>query len=237
MKAGKKKRGRGGNISKTERFEIHEIHRGQIKNAPYNPRKITREAREKLRKGLEAHGLVSPLTWNKRTGNLVSGHQRLSQIDLIEGSQDYTLQTAVIDVDEKQEKEINVLLNNKAAQGDFDIDRLADLMDDIDYSNAGFDADDIDGLLGDIDIDVMTDEDIEDRRNRYEEGIAHRRRMQSASYRENNIEFYTNIVFPDKSKRAEFFAMLGIKDEMIIDGLRVMEQIRKRYKRDHADGE
>jgi hypothetical protein len=224
-------------MSKTERYEIQEIQRGQIKNAAYNPRRITKEAREKLRKGLEAHGLVSPLTWNRRTGNLVSGHQRLSQIDQIEGTQDYTLQAAVIDVDEKQEKEINILLNNKAAQGEFDIDKLADMLDDIDYSNAGFNADDIDDILGGIDIDVMTDDDIEKRRASYEEGIAHRKRMQSASYRENNVEFYTNIVFPDKSKRAEFFAMLGIKDEMIIDGLRVMEQIRKRYRRDHANGE
>jgi hypothetical protein len=223
-------------MSKTERFKIKDINRNKIKNAPYNPRKMTKEAREKLRKGLDAHGLVSPLTWNKRTGNLVSGHQRLSQIDQIEGTDDYTLTLAVIDVDEKQEKEINILLNNKAAQGDFDIDRLADMLDDIDYANAGFDVDDIDDLLGDIDIDVMTDEDIEKRRERYEEGTAHRKRMQSASYRENNVEFYTNIVFPDKSKRAEFFAMLGIKDEMIIDGLRVMDQIRKRYKRDYTDG-
>jgi hypothetical protein len=176
---------------------------------------------------------VSPLTWNRRTGNLVSGHQRLKQIDDIEGSKEYTLRVAVIDADEKQEKEINILLNNKAAQGDFDIDKLADLMVDIDYSNAGFDADDIDDILGGIDLDVMTDEDIEKRRDNYEEGIAHRKRMQSASYRENNIEFYTNIVFPDKSRRAEFFTMLGIKDEIIIDGLRVMERIRERYSRNH----
>ena len=85
-------------MSKTERYEIQEIGRGQIKNAAYNPRKISKEAREKLRKGLEAHGLVSPLTWNRRIGNLVSGHQRLSQIDQIEGARDYTLMVAVIPI-------------------------------------------------------------------------------------------------------------------------------------------
>lgn len=224
-------------MAKSERYEIEEIQRRQIRNAAYNPRKISREAREKLRKGLEAHGLVSPLTWNRRTGNLVSGHQRIAQIDQIEGTQDYTLKIAVIDVDEKQEKEINVLLNNKAAQGEFDIDMLAELIEDIDYSAAGFDAETIEDILGEIDIDMMTDEDVEKRRDSYEEGIAHRKRMQAASYRENNIEFYTNIIFPDKGKRAEFFAMLGMKDDTIIDGLRVMEQIRKRYKRDYTDGE
>ena len=224
-------------MAKTETYTIQEISRSEIKNAVYNTRKITKEAREKLKKGLEKHGLVSPLTWNKRTGNLVGGHQRLKQIDDIEGSKDYTLQLAVIDVDEKQEKEINILLNNKAAQGDFDIDKLAEIIEDIDYDAAGFNADDIDDLLGGIDIDSLTDDDVERRRESYDEGIAHRKRMQAASYRENNIEFYTNVVFPDKTSRAEFFAMLGIKDEMIIDGVKVMKQIRSRYKRNYADSD
>ena len=196
---------------------------------------ITKEAKEKLKRGLEKHGLVSPLTWNKQTGNLVSGHQRIAQIDAIEATKDYTLQVAVIDVDAKQEKEINILLNNQSAQGEFDLDKLADVLDDIDYSSAGFDADDLEELLGGIDIDALNDDDIEERRANYEEGIAHRRRMQKASFRENNIEFYTNVVFPDKIKRSEFFVMLGMKDDLIIDGVKVMEQIRSRYKRNYSD--
>jgi ParB-like chromosome segregation protein Spo0J len=224
-------------LAKTERYEILQIHRSLIKNAPYNPRKITKEAKKTIKEGLENHGLVAPLTWNKRTGNLVSGHQRIAQIDVIENTKDYTLQVAVIDVDIKQEKEINILLNNQKAQGEFDLDKLADVLEDIDYKSAGFNADELEDLLGGIDIDALSDEDIEERRASYEEGIAHRRRMQKASFRENNIEFYTNVVFPDKNKRSEFFAMLGIKDDLIIDGVKVMAQIRSRYKRNYSDDE
>lgn len=224
-------------MAKTERFEMAELKRSEIRNAAYNPRKITKEAKEKLKKGLETHGLVSPLTWNRRTGNLVSGHQRIAQIDAIEGTKDYTLQVAVIDVDAKQEKEINILLNNQAAMGEFDIDKLVELVEDIDYSAAGFGADDMEDLLGDIDIDMFTDEDVEKRRENYEEGIAHRKRMQNASYRENNVEFYTNLIFPDKVQRSEFFAMIGIKDELYVDGTLVMAQIRKRYKRNYTDSD
>jgi hypothetical protein len=59
---------------------------------------------------------------------------------------------AAIDADKKQEKEINVLLNSQAAQGEFDLDKLAELIEDIDYSAAGFSAVDIDDLLGGIDL-------------------------------------------------------------------------------------
>ena len=83
-------------MAKTETYQMIEINRADIQNAPYNPRKISKEAREKLKRGLEKHGLVAPLTWNRRTGNLVSGHQRITQIDRIEGVKDYTLQVAAI---------------------------------------------------------------------------------------------------------------------------------------------
>ena len=83
-------------MAKTETYQMIEINRADIRNAPYNPRRISKEAREKLKRGLEKHGLVAPLTWNRRTGNLVSGHQRITQIDRIEGVKDYTLQVAAI---------------------------------------------------------------------------------------------------------------------------------------------
>jgi hypothetical protein len=213
-------------MARIEAYEMVTINRAAIKNAPYNPRKITRAAREKLRKGLEAHGLVVPLTWNRRTGNLVSGHQRIARIDQIEGNTAYTLQVAAIDVDEKREKEINILLNNQAAMGEFDYDKLGGLLEEVDYSLAGFGEEDLSELLGGGVDDLLTDEDVEKRRDKYDEGIAHRKRMAEASFRENNIEFYTALVFPDKGRRAEFFALLGVKDALIVNGVEIMEAVR-----------
>ena len=53
---------------------------GRIKPAAYNPRvelKPGDPAYEKLKRSIEEFGCVEPLVVNKRTGNLVGGHQRL----------------------------------------------------------------------------------------------------------------------------------------------------------------
>jgi hypothetical protein len=211
------------------------IKRSQIRNAPYNPRKITKRERENLYKLLDSHKLVEDLVWNKLTGNLVSGHQRLTWIDLKARERelkDFDIRISQIDVDEKEEMEINLGMNNDAAMGKFDLDLMGDMLEKIDYGLAGFDDKAIEELIGaDFDVDRLSDEDVEKRVESYNEGIAHRKRMQAASFRENNIEYYTNIVFPDKIRREEFFALLGIKDEMIIDGNKVINLIRERFQK------
>ena len=58
--------------------------------------------------------------WNQRTGHLVGGHQRLKLIDEMEGTDQYRIGVAAIDVDLQREIQINVLLNNQQAQGAFD---------------------------------------------------------------------------------------------------------------------
>src|SRR5258708_3652072 len=102
-----------------ENFVVEEMPRQQLAAAKYNPRKITDQERDKLKAALKRHGLVAPVVWNKQTGNLVGGHQRISIMDNLMGGADYTLQVSVIDVDPKREKEINVLLNNSQAMGQF----------------------------------------------------------------------------------------------------------------------
>jgi len=107
------------------RFEVERIDRSAIKKAPYNPRVIDDVARSKLSDILGSNGLVEPLVWNRRTGVLVSGHQRLSILDQRAGSKDYTLPVSVVDVDEVAEAELNIALNNPDAQGEFTIEGLA----------------------------------------------------------------------------------------------------------------
>lgn len=68
------------------------------------------------------------MVWNERTGNLVSGHQRLDQLDLLEETEDYTLEIDVVDISESQEKELNILLNAKAVQGEDDPEQLAKVL-------------------------------------------------------------------------------------------------------------
>jgi len=208
------------------------IKRTQIKNAPYNPRKITKKEWENLYKLLDNHKLVDDLIWNIRTGNLVSGHQRLTWIDLKareKGLQDFNLNINKIDVDQKEETEINIGMNNEAAMGKFDIDLLGGLIEEIDYDLAGFDDKSLDSLLGGFDTDLLSDDDLQQRADDYDEGIAHRKRMQKASQKTNNVDYYSVLVFKDEVNRQEFFAYLGIKDESYIDGNKVIEIIREKF--------
>lgn len=135
----------GGKLSKYQKFEVEVISRGEIHGADYNPARHFRRRRKRLKRMLAKHGLVQPLVWNRRTGNLVSGHQRLSQLDQLERSQDYDLQVSVVDVDEREEKILNVQLNNPSMQGDWDMDKLNGLAGEngIDPEEFGFSSGDI----------------------------------------------------------------------------------------------
>lgn len=132
-------------LSKYIKSESVELNRSAIHLASYNPRKLSEESRKTLKRGIKKFGLVGGIVVNKRTGlTVVSGHQRLSVMDELQKfpENDYKIRVDVIDVDEKQEKELNILLNNPAAQGSWDYDALARLVPDIDYKDAGLtDAD------------------------------------------------------------------------------------------------
>lgn len=132
-------------MSKFEKFEMQVVHRSQLVGADYNPRVISNQAKARLRRGIEEVGLVQPVIWNKRSGRIVGGHQRVDSLDQLEGSADYTLNVAVVDLDDRTEKRINTLLNNDGAMGHWDERKLLELFagEDpagIDYAAYGFSA-------------------------------------------------------------------------------------------------
>lgn len=147
-------------VSKHEKYEIAEIDRSAIKNADYNPRSLSNQARARLKAGIEKHGLVQPFVWNKRTGTLVGGHQRLSILDSLEGSSEYRVRVSVVDCDEKEERRLNVLLNNDSSAGFFDERKLLALFADdgaeVDYEAFGFSKD-----QGQYFTELMSDQDKE----------------------------------------------------------------------------
>ena len=140
-------------LSKYISSEVIEIQRSMINPASYNPRKITDEARKLLKDNIKRLGVMGGIVWNIKTTNLVGGHQKLSVLDELQKynpetkENDYTLRVEKVNLDPKEEKEQNIFLNNKNAQGEFDSDVLKDLLGDIDFELAGFGQDDLD-LLG-----------------------------------------------------------------------------------------
>jgi DNA modification methylase len=87
--------------------------------APYNPRTISPVALDGLRHSVERFGLVEPIVWNKNTGRVVGGHQRLKVLQQLKETE---TQVVVVDLDETEEKALNVALNNPAIAGEFTAD-------------------------------------------------------------------------------------------------------------------
>ena len=111
-------------------MEIRTLKAAQLRAAPYNPRRdLQPEDAEyqKLRRSIETFGYIEPIIWNERTGNVVGGHQRLKVL-LEKGAED--IEAVVVDLDEKDEKILNVLLNK--VKGRWDIGKLADLLQQLD---------------------------------------------------------------------------------------------------------
>lgn len=232
MKAKKTKNGEAA-LHPAQRFVMERHHRREIKNAPYNPRKIDDHARKKLRSNLKKMGLLDPLVWNKRTGNLVSGHQRISILDDLAGTDGYLLDFAVVDLSDKDEKEQNIFFNNPSTQGTYDVDGLGRMLanDDIDYRRAGFDDMDLQIIFEDTDYAVtMFDTDnappsvqddlerLEDIQRMKRERKEHRERDQVA----NDSEFYAVAVFPNREAQSEFMERLGMdRNDRYVDGVRL----------------
>jgi ParB-like chromosome segregation protein Spo0J len=97
--------------------------------ADYNPRTITKAARRGLKASLQRYGLASSLTWNRRTGRIVGGHQRAAVLREDLGIEEAAV--TVVDLDETDEAALNVALNSPEIAGDFDRAKLAALLDGI----------------------------------------------------------------------------------------------------------
>lgn len=190
-----------------DRYTVEEMAREALLSAPYNPRRINEKARKRLRKVLGKHGLVAPITWNKRTGNIVGGHQRIASLDAIHGNPNYTIQVAVIDVDDKTEKEINLALNNNEAQGEFDLELQAALMREVDLEGAGYDPALAYRLFGEA---AVTEENAEVMAEVADEQEARIQRQETAiKKKEEREDYYVVFVARDGDEVSAFLADFG----------------------------
>jgi hypothetical protein len=221
-----------------ESFEMREVNRKQIRNAPYNPREIDDQARENLRRGIvDKFGLVEPIVWNERTGNIVGGHARIGICDGYYGSRDYTLQVAVVNVDSTREKELNILLNNPEAQGQYTLDKLAELLKTpgIDVYATGFTPASVYKLLGDNTFTNAVSQQaldqlaaqLRDARERYES-------IGKGTKKRDDFEFYALVVFGSPDDRAEFFEGLGLEDNRYQDARELRRLLERRTEDEQA---
>ena len=200
--------------SKYESFEFRTISRAQIKNADYNPRFMGDKEKKRLRAALQENGLVSALTWNERTGNLVGGHQRLEQLDALEKNSDYELTVCVIDVDEKQEAKLNVQLNNPSMQGEWDVGKLYEMteMFDLSMNDMGF-SDTEAAYLFDGDerfVDLFETPEAEAEKDKLAKIKTERKNFGEKFKNDQRTDFMVMVVFKDAAERADFMRRIHV---------------------------
>ena len=72
------KNGKAKSKKKAKKFPVKALK--DLKPAPYNPRSITPEELAALRRSMEDFGDLSGIVFNTKTSHLVSGHQRISNL-------------------------------------------------------------------------------------------------------------------------------------------------------------
>lgn len=114
--------------------------------APYNGRHIDAAAMAGLSKSIQRFDNVELIAWNRRSGYVVGGHQRLK---VLRGKKAKTTELVVVDLDAKVERALNVALNSPHIAGEFtaDLQRLfGELLAEVASEEQTIDADAIPDL-------------------------------------------------------------------------------------------
>jgi DNA modification methylase len=147
-----------------ERVDIQKIAADKLNAAKYNPRKDLKPGDpeyQKLKRSIETFGYVEPVIWNKKTGNIVGGHQRYK---ILKEQGTAEIECVVVDMDEAEEKALNIALNK--VSGEWDIPKLADLISDLDdgifdITLTGFEAAEIDELFSKVHDKEINEDDFD----------------------------------------------------------------------------
>jgi hypothetical protein len=167
----------------------------------YNPRKISKNAKEKLRKSLNDFGYIDPIiinTFKGRENIIISGHQRyyIMKEDLVE-----EVDVVEVSMDPNKEKLLNIAMNNRNLMGEWDEEKLTQVVKDlfdnkIDLSLTGFGDLELDNILG---TNVVFDPDKEWK--------------DMPEYIQNEIMTKNRIIvlFDNNKDRMKFSELIGIK--------------------------
>lgn len=131
-----------------KQHEIVNMPVAQLEPAEYNPRDISEMALAGLTQSMERFGVVEPIVWNRATGRVVGGHQRLK---VLRAAGVEAVDAVVVDLDDTEERALNIALNNPHITGDF-TDGLQDLLREIR-------ADD-EALFADLRFDALFQDDL-----------------------------------------------------------------------------
>lgn len=146
-------------------MQIEQIKINKLKPAKYNPRielKKEDESYQRIKSSIEEFGLVDPLVVNKRNMTIIGGHQRYN---ILKDLGYEVAECIFVDLDEKQEKRLNLSLNKNS--GFWDETKLEELFNELELSQeelfaTGFSAEEIENLKTDF-IEDLLQEDFSDK--------------------------------------------------------------------------
>jgi len=122
-------------------MEIKNIPITLLNPAEYNPRILTDEQKDNIKKSISTFGFVNPLVVNNnpnRNNILIGGHQRLK----VAHEMGYTeVPVVYLNLTEEQERELNIRLNRNT--GEWDLESLAEHFTKNELDNWGFDDEEL----------------------------------------------------------------------------------------------
>ncbi len=146
-------------------MNIRKFKLSELNPAKYNPRKALKPGDpefEKLKRSITEFGYVELIVVNIANNNtVISGHQRLSVLKAIGETE---VECVVVELNEADEKALNIAMNK--VSGEWDVDKLADLMDslkelDYDLDKTGFDPPEIEQLFNQVHDKNVSDDDFD----------------------------------------------------------------------------
>ena len=111
-----------------KQYEMRLIPIKDLRFAEYNPRSIKDKNFERLQESLSEFGVATPITVNMYKGReniIVGGHMR---VRALEQQAELEVPCFIVYLDEAKEKLCNIALNNPSMQGDWDEEKLAELI-------------------------------------------------------------------------------------------------------------
>lgn len=176
-----------------------------IRPAAYNPRKRLEPGEkeyEALKGSIERWGLVDPLVVNARTGNLISGHQRYY---ILTNLGETETEAVAVDLDERQEKLLNVAMNK--VEGQWDYGKLETLLSEFETDEilfTGFSEGEIATLFGEEADDVVEE---------YEDADTGDEENEDESGSDDDGEFSIYLSFPDRDAAMDWLAEHELEKE------------------------
>lgn len=106
----------------TEMMDVDEL---ASKAAPFNPRVLSKAARERLEASLREFGMAGTIVFNSRTQTVLGGHQRLS---LLQEAGVQRVAVTTVDVPAEKEAALCIQLNREDSMGTWDREKLDSLL-------------------------------------------------------------------------------------------------------------